>query len=97
LSRLLNASLETANDDTFEIQMEELHQDFLAKLQARYPDLTTYDLRLSAYLKSGLSTREIAGIMNVLSSSVNVSRSRLRKKLLLDPKEDLYKFLNNID
>jgi hypothetical protein len=92
--RLLESALEES-DETFNIQLEELHEDFLAQLQARYPELTTYDLRLCTYLKTGLSTREIAGIMNVLPSSVNVSRSRLRKKLQLDPKEDLFKFLNS--
>ncbi|MEM9260926.1 MAG: LuxR C-terminal-related transcriptional regulator, partial [Bacteroidota bacterium] len=83
-------------DDSFSIQMEELHQNFLTNLNARYPELTTYDLRLCAYLKSGLSTREIADLLNVLPSSVNVSRSRLRKKLQLGSKDDLYKFLNTI-
>lgn len=96
VKNLLNTSLD-AEDDTFDLQMEELHQEFLTKLHDRYPDLTTYDLRLSAYLKSGLNTREIAGIMNVLPSSVNVSRSRLRKKLQLDSREDLFRFLNNLD
>ncbi len=96
VQRLVESAVEET-DETFNIQLEELHEDFLAQLQSRYPELTTYDLRLCTYLKTGLSTREIAGIMNVLPSSVNVSRSRLRKKLQLDSREDLFKFLNSIE
>jgi DNA-binding NarL/FixJ family response regulator len=55
-----------------------------------------YDLRLCTYIKTGLSTREIAEMMHVLPSSINVSRSRLRKKLKLNAKEDLYTFLDGI-
>lgn len=95
VSRVLGEYQE-AEDNNFSVLIEELHQDFLAKLNERFPSLTTYDQRLCVYLKSGLTTREMAELMNVLPSSVNVSRSRLRKKLQLPPKEDLYRFLKGI-
>lgn len=95
VSRILGEYQE-AEDNNFSVLIEELHQDFLTTLNKRYPKLTTYDQRLCVYLKSGLTTREMAEMMNVLPSSVNVSRSRLRKKLDLAPKEDLYKFLKKI-
>ncbi|MEO0731696.1 MAG: triple tyrosine motif-containing protein, partial [Bacteroidota bacterium] len=85
------------DDQTFDLQMEELNRDFLTALQERYPELTTYDARLCLYLRTGLSSREIADILNVLPSSVNVSRSRLRKKLGLNVGEDLTKFLHALD
>jgi DNA-binding NarL/FixJ family response regulator len=95
VSRILG-DYQEAQDNNFSVLIEELHQEFLAKLNKEHPNLTTYDQRLCVYLKSGLSTREMAEMMNVLPSSVNVSRSRLRKKLNLAPKEDLYKFLKKI-
>ncbi|MFK8162023.1 MAG: helix-turn-helix transcriptional regulator [Lewinella sp.] len=95
VSRILGQYQE-AEENNFSVLIEELHQDFLTRLSKDYPDLTTYDLRLCVYLKSGLSTREMAEMMSVLPSSVNVSRSRLRKKLNLSPKEDLYKFLKKL-
>ncbi len=95
MSRLLDTKI-TSEDHTFGMQMDELHQDFLRQLKTRFPKLSPYDLRLAAYLKMGLSSREIADIMNVLPSSVNVSRSRLRKKMDLDGDGDLYEFLNGI-
>lgn len=95
VSRILGEYQE-AEDNNFSVLIEELHQDFLARLNERFPNLTTYDQRLCVYLKSGLTTREMAELINVLPSSVNVSRSRLRKKLNLAPKEDLYRFLKSI-
>lgn len=82
------------DDKTFEIQIDELQQDFYKNLKEAYPELSTYDLRLCAYVKLGLSSKEIAQIQGVLPSSVNVSRSRLRKKLDLDTGDDLFDTLN---
>jgi DNA-binding CsgD family transcriptional regulator/D-Tyr-tRNAtyr deacylase len=81
-------------DNTFEIQMDELHQEFFKKLKERFPDLSSNDLRLCAYLKIGLNSKEIAEILNIQPSSSYISRSRLRKKLNLNTDEDLYTFLN---
>ncbi len=84
------------NQDTFQIHMDDINQQFIHKLKTLYPNLTIYDLRLCTYIKTGLSTKEIAKMINVLPSSINVSRSRLRKKLALEPKDDLYTFLENL-
>lgn len=93
MKRLLDLYLEN-KDKTFEIQIDELHQAFFQKLKTEFPDLSLYDLRLCVYLKIGLNSKEISDILQVLPSSINVSRSRLRKKLNLQPDEDLYNFLN---
>ena len=82
--------------DTFKIHLDEVNQQFTQRLKAQFPLLTLYDLRLCTYIKTGLSTREIAEMMHVLPSSINVSRSRLRKKLNLDVKDDLFSFLESI-
>lgn len=95
MSRLLEKKT-SLEDHTFELQIDELNQEFLRKLKTEYPSLTTYDLRLATYLRMGLSSREIAELLNVLPSSVNVSRSRLRKKLNLTITQDLYEFLMEV-
>lgn len=81
-------------DHTFELQMDELHQDFIKAIKQDFPNLSVYELRLCIYLKIGLNSREMAEILNVLPSSINVSRSRLRKKLGLKSKDDLFDFLS---
>jgi hypothetical protein len=85
-----------AEDKTFEIQMDELHQDLFIKLKEQFPGLSSNDLRLCAYLKIGLNSKEIADLMNIQPSSAYISRSRLRKKLNLKANEDLHDFLFNL-
>ena len=76
--------------------MDELHQDFFKKLKDKFPGLSNNDLRLCAYLKIGLNSKEIADILNIQPSSAYISRSRLRKKLNLGVDEDLHDFLIKI-
>jgi len=83
-------------DNTFEIQMDELHQQFFENLRNGYPELTNYDLRLCAYIKLGFNSKEIANMLNIMPSSIYISRSRLRKKLDLSSDADLNSFLNTI-
>lgn len=93
MRRLLDSYLEI-EDKTFEIQMDELHQEFIKSLKEKYPNLSIYDLRMCAYIKIGLGSKEMAELLQVLPSSINVSRSRIRKKLDLKPEEDLFTFLS---
>ncbi len=95
MQRILDSYL-TIQDKTFEIQMDELHQEFFRKLKESFPDLSNNDLRMCAYLKIGLNSKEIAELLNIQPSSFYISRSRLRKKLKLKPEEDLYNFLNEV-
>lgn len=95
INRILDSFL-NKEVNTFEIQIDELHQEFYKILKDRYPGLSNNDLRLCAYLKIGLNSREIADILNILPSSAFISRSRLRKKLNIGADEDLYGFLNSI-
>lgn len=95
MKRLLDTYLEE-DDKTFEIQMDELHQEFFRKLKEQFPSLSGNDLRLCAYLKIGLNSKEIADLLHIQPSSSYISRSRLRKKLQLKADEDLYDFLNSL-
>ncbi|MCB0427487.1 MAG: hypothetical protein KDD16_09310, partial [Mangrovimonas sp.] len=52
-----------------------------------HPDLTSNDLRLCAYLRLNLTSKEIAPLLNISPKSVEVKRYRLRKKMNL-PHED---------
>ncbi len=61
----------------------ELHENFFDRLRTVYPSLTPKDLRLCAYLKMNLTTKEMATLMNVSPRGVEASRYRLRKKLNL--------------
>ncbi len=68
-------------------------QGFFLALKEKYPDLTPNDLRLCAYLRLNLSTKEIARLLNISPRGVEISRHRLRKKLNLTKDEHLFDFL----
>lgn len=93
--RLMDACTDPA-DNTFDLQLNELHQEFFRKLREGYPELSGNDLRLCAYVKLGFSSKEIADLMHIQPSSVYISRSRLRKKLNMGNEDDLSTFLNSI-
>ncbi|HIB36004.1 triple tyrosine motif-containing protein [Mesonia sp.] len=81
----------------FERNFNEVHDDFFKNLQQEYPELTPKDLKLCAYLKMNLSSKEIAPLIGITYRSVELHRYRLRKKLDLDKKENLVKFLLSFD
>ncbi|MDX1544552.1 MAG: triple tyrosine motif-containing protein [Christiangramia sp.] len=59
-------------------------KDFFKKIKAKHPDLTANDLKLCAYLRLNLSSKEIAPLLNISVKSVEIKRYRLRKKMNLD-------------
>jgi AraC family chitin signaling transcriptional activator len=95
IKRLIRA-VDQKENDAISIHLEDLHRDFMSRLKKTYSSLTLYDLKLATYIKMGLSTKEIASILNILPSSINVSRSRLRKKLQLKTKDDLFLALEKV-
>lgn len=73
-----------------------VHRDFTRTLMELHPDLTTSERRLCCYLKMGLSSKEIAPLLNISSKSVEMNRYRLRKKLNLDRSDNLTAYLQNL-
>lgn len=82
--------------DHFTIHFNNVNDDFFNRLKDRYPDLTPNELKLCAYLKMNLSTKEIAQLMNITPKAVEVGRYRLRKKLQLQTDINLFDFLMQV-
>lgn len=94
VNRLLKENTEV--DDLwnqFALHFDQVHIDFLQKIQERFPQLTANDQKLCAYLRMNLSTKEIAPLMNISIRGVEVARYRLRKKLDLGSTVNLNKFM----
>ncbi len=92
--RLINEQLHSRKDwELFEESFHEVHQDFFRRLLQRYPPLTTGDLRLAAYLRMGLSSKEIAPLLFISVRGVENKRYRLRKKLQLPNEDNLSEYL----
>ena len=78
----------------FEIRFQRVHTDFYKKLSSRFPELTANELRLCAFLKLNMSTKDIASITYQTANSIDVARHRLRTKLGLAKDENLIAFLS---
>ena len=81
----------SSNEDwhLFETNFERAHEQFLQKIKEQFPELTSKDLKLSAFLRMNLSSKEIAPLMGISVRGVENHRYRLRKKLGLDHDEKL--------
>lgn len=92
ISELKKSSKGFGKDEFYKIFMETEDQ-FYKKLLNEFPDLTKNELRLCAFLKLNLSSKEISDITHQSPHSIVVARSRLRKKLRLSNSESLNNFL----
>ncbi len=85
----------TGNDEwkVFENNFKQAHETFLHDLKESYPELTPNDLRLCAFLRINLASKEIAPLLGISVRGVENHRYRLRKKLNLAAEDDLTEFL----
>jgi ligand-binding sensor domain-containing protein/DNA-binding CsgD family transcriptional regulator len=92
--KLINEAERGDSDwDHFSIHFDQVHSNFLAKLKNKFPDLSPNDLKLCAYLKMNLSSKEIAQLLSITIRAVEVSRYRLRKKLNLTSNVNLFDYI----
>ena len=94
LTRQIDHDLSSEKDwRMFEQSFSEVHEDFLKRLRSEYPDLTTADMQICAYLKMNLSSKEIASLLNISTRGVEIRRYRLRKKLNMEHDTNLVEFI----
>jgi len=79
--------------EIFETHFESVHEEFLLRIKSTYPELTPRELKLCAYLRMNISSKEIAALMNISTRGVEISRYRLRKKLGLTRDNNLTDFI----
>ena len=81
------------NWDQFLQTFTETDSSFIDELQARHPNLSKNELRLSALIKMNLSTKELAQMLNISDEGVKKARYRLRKKMELETTESLDEYI----
>ncbi|MCM5663046.1 helix-turn-helix and ligand-binding sensor domain-containing protein [Galbibacter mesophilus] len=98
LLRKINSNINNANDwEVFESNFNEIHDSFFKSLVKQHPEkLTPKDLKLCAYLKMNLSSKEIAPLMGISVRGVEIHRYRLRKKLELSSEQNLNEYLMGV-
>ena len=95
--KIINKNLSNTGDwKLFEEAFNNADSDFLKKIKTVHPNLTPNDLRLCAYLRLNLSSKEIAPLLNISARSVEIKRYRLRKKMELDHEQSLVEYILKI-
>lgn len=82
--------------EVFEYNFNQVHDEFFETLKAKHSALTPKDLKICAYIKMNLSSKEIAPLMNISVRGVETHRYRLKKKLNLENDISLVDYLLNI-
>ena len=92
--KLINKNLSSEKEwEVFEANFDLIHDRFFRNLKERSAQLTPRDLKLCAYLRLNLTTKEIAQLTGNSVRGVEVARLRLRRKLQLDPRQNLNEFM----
>src|SRR5690606_5056682 len=87
---------EEDNWNFFKEAFNNADKDFFKKIKSKHPELTSNDLKLCAYLRLNLSSKEIAPLLNISVKSVEIKRYRLRKKMDLPREVNLSDYILGI-
>ena len=92
--KIIDKNLNNTDDwKLFQEAFNNADRQFLDKLKEKHPGLTPNDLRLCAYLRLNLSSKEISPLLNISPRSVEVKRYRLRKKMALNHDANLTNYI----
>lgn len=89
--------LAKSNDSNFLTRFIEVYPSFYQKLIKNYPNLTTGEIRLCAFIYLNFTTKEIAYYEHLSPRSVENKKYRLRKKTGLESQTDLHKWLMELE
>jgi DNA-binding response OmpR family regulator/DNA-binding CsgD family transcriptional regulator len=97
INQLIEQLKRTPNDKPwkeFETCFEKVHGDFYSRLQERSPDITANEKKICAFIRLNLSTKEICALTQHSVKSIEVARTRLRKRLGLKREDNLNAFIS---
>lgn len=96
ISRQIEQNISADADwEHFQFHFDRVHGDFSNRFRSAFPKLSPQEIKLSAYLRMNLSSKEIAQLLNISVRGVEISRYRLRKKLQLERSTNLQEFILN--
>ena len=98
-SVITNINKNINEEDTWNVFVDAFNnadKDFLKKVKMAHQSLTPNDLRLCAFLRLNLSSKEIAPLLNISVRSVEIKRYRLRKKMELSHEQGLVEYILSI-
>lgn len=80
----------------FEVRFQQVHEGFYARLIDHFPDLTPNEKKLCAFLLLNMTTKDISSITFQSAKSIQVARTRLRKKMGITRDENLISLLQQL-
>ncbi len=97
LIKKIDRDIDTENNwEVFETHFGQVHEAFFQSLKEKHPDLTSREQKLSAYIKMGMASKDIASLMNITTRAVENNRYKLRQKLGLAQGDNLLEYIENI-
>jgi DNA-binding CsgD family transcriptional regulator len=86
-------SVKSDGTGDFDSLFRQMHHEFYDKLLEVCPQLSKSELQVCALLRLNLSSKDIAQIISLNPASIDVTRSRIRKKLGLETNVNLTNYL----
>ncbi len=81
----------------FQMKFSQVYPDFIPNVKKQFNNLTQYELVFISATFLGLTTQQIADLLNITDDSVRKSRYRIKRKLGLDKEQDFLEFIFTID
>jgi DNA-binding CsgD family transcriptional regulator len=82
---------------TLQQKMDETNAEYFKFLSEKYPSLSSLEIRMCALIKTGMTNKELAKVYGQSERSYEQHRYRIKKKLKLDTKENLVRFLMSLE
>jgi DNA-binding response OmpR family regulator/DNA-binding CsgD family transcriptional regulator len=89
----IKVNIAATNWQEFENHFEKVHPAFFTNLHKRFPELTSSESELCAFIKLNMTNKEILAITQKTDNTLKKSRQRLKKKLGLANDDSLYHFI----
>ncbi|HHU27422.1 MAG TPA: inorganic phosphate transporter [Bacteroidales bacterium] len=77
-------------------QAEQVYMEFVEKLDQIHPKLTNREKEILVLLRIGLSSKEMAPLLNISTKSVEIARYRLRNKLGVPKEKGLTDYIKSM-
>lgn len=93
LLAFIESEIEDDDWEDFELRFDQAHNNFIKNLKEEFPNLTPKDLKICAYLKMNMSSKEIAHLLNLSVRGVENARYRVRKRMGLESSVNITEWL----
>ena len=98
IAKKIDTVIITEHDkSTLQQKMDETNAEYFKFLSEKYPSLSSLEIRMCALIKTGMTNKELAKVYGQSERSYEQHRYRIKKKLKLDTKENLVRFLLSIE